>query len=191
MGDRIRRLRTLRGLSQDRFAEALDTNRISVNRWETGKAEPSQATLRRLVAWANVPEAWLRYGNGSGPVTVAVVGAVGAAQTVIPVEGSGVLDEIEAPFGTPPDMRALIVKGDSMLPELSDGDYVLYREATQRIEDLVGRRVVAQLEDGRVLVKRLRRGTALGRWTLESTNAAPLEDVAIIAAAKVEGVVYR
>jgi phage repressor protein C with HTH and peptisase S24 domain len=147
-------------------------------------------TSTRLAAALNTDERWITYGGAGGPSTLPVMGHVGAAAEVFPFD-SDTLDEIEAPFGAPPDTRALIVRGDSMMPELNDGDFVLYRDKAQRVEDLVGKRCVVRLDDGRVLVKRLRRGTTYGTFTLDSTNAAPIEDVMVIQAAKVEGVVFR
>jgi transcriptional regulator with XRE-family HTH domain len=190
-GQRLTRARKLRGLTQEGLADAASIDRVSIARWESGTRPLPGSRVRQLAGALNVQPSWLEYGTGGGPVTLPVLGYVGAAQEVYPLSDGATLDEIEAPFGTRPDTRALIVRGDSMLPELGDGDFVLYRDTTQRVEDLVGRRCVVRLDDGRVLVKRLRRGTTYGTHTLDSTNAAPIEDVMVIQAAKVEGVVFR
>jgi transcriptional regulator with XRE-family HTH domain len=190
-GQRLTRARKLRGLTQEGLAEAAAIDRVSIARWETGGRPLPGSRIRQLATALNVQPSWLEYGTGGGPVTLPVLGYVGAAQEVYPLSDGETLDEIEAPFGPRPDTRALIVRGDSMLPELGDADFVLYRDIAQRVEDLVGRRCVVRLDDGRVLVKRLRRGTTYGTYTLDSTNAAPIEDVTVVQAAKVEGVVFR
>jgi transcriptional regulator with XRE-family HTH domain len=189
VGSRIKKLRKLRGLTQPQLAEIVGVEPITILRWEKGQRSIGRG-LDKLAAALNTDERWITYGGAGGPSTLPVMGHVGAAAEVFPFD-SDTLDEIEAPFGAPPDTRALIVRGDSMMPELNDGDFVLYRDKAQRVEDLVGKRCVVRLDDGRVLVKRLRRGTTYGTFTLDSTNAAPIEDVMVIQAAKVEGVVFR
>lgn len=189
-GDRLKRLRKARQMTQEQLADQLNVSRISVNRWEHGQRQPSRTDMNRLAGLFQVSVQWLDYGGHGGPQTVPVIGHVGAAQEVLPFDAEP-LDEIEAPFGAPPDTRALIVRGDSMLPDLADGDLVLYRGSPQDPAQLMGRRCVVRLEDGRVLVKRLKRGAEPGTFDLESTNASTIEGARLVWCARVEAVVFR
>lgn len=45
---RLAALRQRRGLTQRQLAARLDCSHVQVARWETGKHEPTVATLRRL-----------------------------------------------------------------------------------------------------------------------------------------------
>lgn len=189
LGDRIKRLRQSRHLTQEELAHQLDVSRDAVARWERNNRNPRPPELAKLANAFAVTTTWLHYGGHGGPTTVPVIGYVGAAQGVIPFDAEP-LDEIEAPYGVPPDTRALIVRGESMLPELADGDLVLYRGSPQDPASLIGKRCVVRLEDGRVLVKRLRRGADPGTFDLESTNAAPIEGARLVWCARVESVVF-
>lgn len=189
-GMRLRRLREARGLTQADVAEAVGMTALQGHRWEHDQAVPRAAVIDRIASFFEVAPEWLQYGVGGGPTFAAVLGMVGAGQAIVPFD-DGPFDQIEVPFGAPPGVIALIVRGDSMQPELSEGDFVLYRGVPQDPATLIGRRCVVRLEDGRVLVKRLRRGAALDTYDLESTNAAPIEGQRLVWCARVEAVVYR
>lgn len=159
-------------------------------RWEAGKRSPNDLMVAALARFFDVQDSWIRYGGAGGPQTIQVMGFVGAGTGVLPFD-DGPFEQIEAPFGTPPNTIALIIRGDSMMPELSDGDYVLYRATPQNPEELIGKRCIVELENGSILVKRLRRGREPGTFDLDSTNAATLETQTIAWCAKVEAVKYK
>jgi transcriptional regulator with XRE-family HTH domain len=190
LGARLKRIRKLKNINQERVAEHLNVARETITRWEHNVNEPTEANIKKMAALYGTPAVYLRYGGSGGPKTVSVLGHVGAGSNVVPFN-DGPFEQIEAPFGSPDDLAALIIRGDSMMPELSDGDYVLYRTTQQNPNDLIGRRCILRLEDGSVLVKRLRRGRDLGCFDLDSTNAATIENQRLQWAAKVEAVKYR
>lgn len=47
-GERLRRVRESHELTQEEVAEACDSTRYSVGRWENGEAEPKATQLARL-----------------------------------------------------------------------------------------------------------------------------------------------
>ena len=47
-GEKLQKLRTRAGLSQDQLAELLDVSRQAVSKWETGTADPSTSNLLAL-----------------------------------------------------------------------------------------------------------------------------------------------
>lgn len=91
----------------------------------------------------------------------------------------------------PPDTDgriALRIDGDSMAPLAHHGDYAVFGPRHDDPTSLIGRRVMARLDDGRKLFKVLRKGSAPGRYTLYSLNSAydPVEDAVLLWALPLE-----
>lgn len=132
---------------------------------------------------------WLLAGRGRGPgllnpathpfdhqEQVPLVGYIGAGQAVYPIDEGGYY--VDAPPDATPSTVAAQVQGDSMLPAFEDG-WLIYYSRHLPPEEMVNRRCVVQVGDGRLLIKTLRRGSAPGYWTLASSNAADIEDVPV------------
>jgi phage repressor protein C with HTH and peptisase S24 domain len=134
---------------------------------------------------------WLLTGRGSPnkgrTPTAKAVGYVGAGAEILPFEGHspGSLEEIEIPPGVPADAVLVIVRGDSMYPRYFENEMLFYVRRTDDPREHVGKECVVALEDGRMLVKILRRSGAKGLFNLESWNAPMIEAVAIQWAAPV------
>jgi transcriptional regulator with XRE-family HTH domain len=190
LGTRLKRLRTARKWLQADVAERLNVAEVSVTRWETDAQVPRMPDIKRLADLYTVPPSWLHYGGPGGPQTIAVVGIVGAGQTIAAVD-DGPIDEVAVPYGTPPEMLAVEVHGDSMEPNYSHGNILLYRGHPQNPDELIGQRVIVRTESGLVMVKRLRRGAELDTFDLDSTNAATIPSQRLVWVAKVEAVIHR
>ncbi|MGV2073315.1 S24 family peptidase, partial [Agrobacterium vitis] len=65
---------------------------------------------------------------------------------------------------------AVEVSGESMYPAYEEGTILFYSK-TLPPADMVNRRAVVQLADGRIFVKTVRPGTTPTTWTLTSINA--------------------
>lgn len=111
--------------------------------------------------------------------TIAVMGYVGAGAEVFAVSGNDALHEVDMGYPIPPGMVGVIVRGDSMYPIFEDGDLVAYRGEELSPEQAIGETCVVQLTDGRMLIKKVRRGSRPGLFTLTSANAPDIEDVAL------------
>lgn len=120
-------------------------------------------------------------GNRAGRV-VPIVGYIGAGAQVFPLDdhekGAG-LDYVEVPFPVRPGTVCAIVRGDSQLPMFEDGDLIGFVQRGEDPTNLIGKRCVVKLTDGRILIKRLRRGAEPGLFTLISSNARDIEDVEV------------
>jgi len=134
---------------------------------------------------------WLLTGRGNPrkgvPGTVRAVGYVGAGAEILPFDdhSPGPLEEVEIPRGmVPDDAVVVIVRGNSMYPRYLENEMLLYVRRMDDPREYIGRECVVALEDGRMLVKTLRRA-ANGLFNLESWNAPPIEAVAIQWAAPV------
>lgn len=118
---------------------------------------------------------------------IPVVSYVGAGAEVFAIDdhsrGRGL--KMVDPTVTYPDCVAAIIRGDSMLP-LRDGWLIFWTRRQEGVPDeCLGQLCIAQVKDGPVLLKEVRRGSKKGFFTLESWNARPREDVALEWASKI------
>lgn len=155
---------------------------------ENGTTGLKRTVAIRYAKFFKVSLDWLLTGIGAArEVMVNIEGYVGAGAEVYPVDEQtrgGGLGPVRPPVGIS-DCVALRIRGDSMYPFLENW-LVFYRRHQEGVpEDAAGKLVVAKIADGPTLLKILRRGSRKGRWTLESSNAAPREDVELEWAAKV------
>lgn len=163
IGERIKERRKELGISVDELAEKLGKNRATIYRYEssdieklpTTVLEPLSAALHTtpayLIGWEE-PQALTSYPTNATPAAAsqrrpvqfwggvaAGVGAYaeGVAVRTMPANDEDMIDGY--------DYAWLEVEGDSMYPDLQDGDYVLVRvQDTAENGDLI----VALIDDG-------------------------------------------
>lgn len=177
VGKQIKEARQQRGWSTHELARAAGIPQSAVHRIEAEDTSTSKH-IPALLQVLNLKENAL-------PRAIVLVGYVGAGAEIFPMDHLGY---VEAPPGIAgPKTVAVKVKGDSMRPAYRDGDLIYYDDHLPP-EDLVGREVVVELEDGRCLVKELFAGSRPGLWTLLSHNAAPITDIQIKWAARIKWV---
>lgn len=165
---------------------------------ENGDRNPSREAAKKYAKAYRVRWEWLLEGEGKPttggkPATAHAVGFVGAGAEVMPFDdhSAGRLEEVDIPPGVPDDAVLVIVRGDSMYPRYFDNEFLFYVRRNDDPEAHIGRESVVQLQDGRIFVKILRRGTEPGFFNLESWNAPLIEDVAVQWAAPVLARVNR
>ena len=71
MNDRIKKVRTALGLSQQEFADRIGIKRGAVANYEVGRNEPIDAVISLICREFNVSERWLRTGEGDMFVQIA------------------------------------------------------------------------------------------------------------------------
>lgn len=184
----LAKLRQDRGLTLEEVAREVGTSRSNVHKYETQPERLDQGWAARFARFYDIDPARLMYG-GSDPV-VPVVGYVGAGATVElvdPYPKGGALAEVPCPRGLSPHKTiAVIVRGDSQAPMITDGWIIFYsRDPEPDAAAVLGRLCIVKQADGPVMLKRLRRGPTAGRFNLESANAPMVEDVALEWAAPV------
>lgn len=180
--DMVRELLREQQWTQAKLAKRIGVSQATVHRWLRG-VEPEGANRDSIRA---VYEA--QYGPQTQP-RVRLMGQVGAGQAVYPL-GDTEIDMVEAPPDAKPSTVAVAISGDSMLPWFEDR-WLVYYSRRLPPNELIGQRVVAQLADGRLLLKTLRRGSAPHFWTLTSPNAADIEDIAVEWAAPIDWIKPR
>lgn len=155
---------------------------------EAGERGLKPDEARRFARAFGVSYAWLM--TGAGDSGVPLVGRVGAGAVVLPLIGDGwEAERVEAPPGATPQTVAVRVEGDSMRPVFLDGHLLYYdrrvegfpRLSHDAAADLLRRDwpCVVFLEDGRCLVKILRRGSRPDLFDLHAFNADSATDVAL------------
>lgn len=138
---------------------------------ENGTRGITRAAAKYAKAF-RVSEAWLLTGEGTGPGAspeVPLKGRVGAGAKVYAIDDGG-HETVEAPADCRPSTVAVEVSGDSMFPAYEDGT-LLYYSRLLPPHEMVNRRCVVQLANGKIFVKILRKGSMEGLWTLQSLNA--------------------
>jgi transcriptional regulator with XRE-family HTH domain len=169
--DMLREIKRETKLTQIELAEKLGSTQSTVGRWLAGSSEPTGKMRDNIKSLYSVTfNAQLIY-------KVPLMGFVGAGQAVYPID-SGAHEMVIAPEEARNTTVAVEIRGDSMMPWLEDGWLIYYSQQLPPGE-MINRRCVAQLADGRLLVKTVMRGSQPGLWTLTSTNASTINDVAI------------
>jgi phage repressor protein C with HTH and peptisase S24 domain len=194
LANRIKSLRTERGENQTEFGFVVGATQATVSRWEAG-SEPDHDKLVILAKLAGVTLDQLLASEhvASDQNMIQVVGYVGAGAAVYPYDdepkGSGFATVERPPFVTGQAV-AVEVRGDSLIPVAEDGWRLVYAGDQTVIEDeVLNRLCVVKLIDGRLLVKRLLRGSQPQRYHLLSTNAPMIEDVEVEWAARVKAII--
>lgn len=157
LGDRMRILRSGRGLTQQDVAAALNVSRSAVAMWERNEREPNLETLAALARLLDVPLSALVEREeaplpaGLRPVRtkrVPLLGTIAAGEPIFAEEEHetyvDVGGSVRADF-------ALEVQGESMEPVYKDGDVVYIR----RQDDVRDGQVAAVVVDDSATLKRV------------------------------------
>lgn len=156
----IKRLREEKGLSQDALAKLTGyTDRSSITKIEKGLVDLQQSKIelfakalgtsaRELVGWDDDENA-----NKKG-VQIKVYGCVAAGIPLEMIEDVVDIEEISEEMARTGDFFGLRIKGDSMTPDICDGDTVIIR---QQDDAESGDIVIATINGDEATCKRLRK----------------------------------
>lgn len=153
LSQNIKHMRTLKGLTQEQFAEDLKVSRSRISSYEENRAIPPVEFLINLSDYFKIPidilikndlsgakdVSFIEIGNRRVLFPITVDGANEDLIEIIPVEASAGylrgyadpeyiehLDKIKLPFLPTGTHRAFPIKGDSMLP-VKSGSYIVAR----------------------------------------------------------------
>lgn len=182
MEPKIRAIMKATGLTQQQIAEKFDVSQSTVNRWLRGSEPEGHRRDAINTAYEGIVADDPKPPTG---MTVGVYGYVGAGAEVVPFNDTQYepFEEVEVDFPVPDGTAALIVRGDSQMPVFEDGDLVGFHKEGQDPDTLIGRMCIVRLADGRMLIKRIKKGSAPRLHTLTSSNASDIDDVVIVWAA--------
>lgn len=157
----IKRLREEKGLSQDALAKLTGyTDRSSITKIEKGQVDLQQSkielfakalgtTSQDLVGW----DTDSRYSKKKG-VTINVLGRVAAGIPIEAIENIIDTEEITEELARTGTFFGLQIHGDSMIPNICDGDVVIVR---QQEDAETGDIVIATVNGTDATCKRLRK----------------------------------
>jgi transcriptional regulator with XRE-family HTH domain len=181
---KVRAARERLKLSLEALAHDIGISTSQLSRIETGEREARVGEVKRLSSRLNVPIAEL-VGDEFAPRCPVVGLANAGSDSVIFSEGQGPFEYVEPPEGSSKDTVAVEVRGKS-LGEIFDGWLVFYDDVrTPPTPQMMNQLCVAELDDGRVVVKRITRGQRRDRFNLSSNVEPPIYDAKIAWAARV------
>ena len=143
--DRLKTLRTSRGLTLEQLAKKLGCSKSSVNMYERGEREPSFEMLEAIADFFNVDIDYLLGKSDvknrdpytavidaiETPIRIPVLGSVPAGIPLEAVEDIIDYEEISAEMARAGDYFGLRIRGNSMEPKISEGDVVIVRKQEQ------------------------------------------------------------
>jgi transcriptional regulator with XRE-family HTH domain len=167
-------------MNQDALAEKLGVTRPQVSKYEANAHEPSDHVVERAARLFGVTPAYIRYGDADSRMAQ-VRGLVGAGAQIEAIDHPPFsYVEVVASWT---DAYALRIAGLSGYPIYDDGDVIIIRGEQRLIEEeFLNRMCVVETADGLGYLKRVRRGSGPGLYTLESLNAPPIENVRLVSA---------
>lgn len=190
--DIIFQLRTERNFNQEELAKALDVSKSTVGMWETGKRLPGPEKYEEIADYFNVDMDYLYgrtnirkkihfddFGNEyilksqiSKGIKIKVLGRVAAG---IPIEAiTDIIDTEEIPeeLAKTGEFFGLQIKGDSMTPNICNGDIVIVR---QQDDAESGDIVIATVNGTDAVCKRLRKYAEGIELVSNNPSYAPME----------------
>lgn len=188
MGNNLKKLREAAGWTQEKAASELGVSYGQYIKLERGERKLTQEYINRAMKAYGVDSAAVLQARTMVPV-MGYVGAGAAAHYYS--DSQGHLDEVQMPPGGNENTTALEVRGDSLGTFFNQ--WIVYYDDVRNpvTSDLIGRLVVCETVDGRVLVKKLMRGTLRGHFHLLSQTESPIEDVELVWAARVKHMAPR
>jgi phage repressor protein C with HTH and peptisase S24 domain len=198
IGERIRLIRKVLGLTQAEIGEKIGRSWKTINRWEAGEREIPDTALKLIASTFGVSYNWLKTGQGEMwerkekallEELEAKTREVLEKLVRIPVVGRARAGFPESPA----DMEAVgwvlvsketfqkggkfsvQVHGDSMEPTLHDGDFVVFKTYVGDGSDIPsGKVVVVRNHHGELVVKRLIRTNGLIVLTSDNPKYPPI-----------------
>lgn len=125
---RLKMARKAAGLTQAQVAERIGINQNTYSYWESGKTRVDAESLQRLAEIFGVPVNALLEPTRTKGIKIPVLGRVQAGVPIEAIEEILDYEEITPEMAATGEYFALLVKGDSMEPKISDGDVVIVRK---------------------------------------------------------------
>lgn len=138
---RLKELRISKGINQTELARKLGTTQSNISGWETGKWEADNVSLQKIADFFGVTVDYLLGRSdmptnpvlSDGVIFMPIIGSVraGADGNIISEDtGDTRVVPYEILHGHPEEYFVLRVRGDSMYPEILDGDCVLVKKTS-------------------------------------------------------------
>ena len=173
-------------MTQEKLGQLIGVDQSNITIWEKGKTKPRPDNLNELARVFGLTPAYLSFGESppEGGVGAVPVFAAVSDRDVIKVFPKKSTPRIIRPPGSADQVAdcAIIVHSTSQWPIHSPGDYLfINHSAPLPPEQVIQRECVVKLKDGRLVLKRLLRGSE-GRFTLVSAREPEMVDQDVEAA---------
>ena len=186
-GRRLRALRMTLGMSQVELARRIGRHQTAIGPYERDEYEPPREVVERLAAALETSPEYLYFGRSPSQIALPVVGRIGHA---------GLLETapepaIELVQLRDQQLRGYRVRDDCMAPVFRPGQLALTLTGTgEAPASLLGRDALIELQDGRVLLRRLLPSGDPDRYDLAAYNAPALPMVAVRDARSIVGTLW-
>lgn len=130
---KLKQLREQQNISQQKLSEKIGVSRSTIAMWETEKSQPDNEYLKSLAEYFNVSVDYLlgrvsqETGNKPHGVKIPVIGRVQAGIPIDAIEEILDYEEIPEDMAARGEYFGLVIRGDSMLPRMVDGDVIIVR----------------------------------------------------------------
>ena len=188
--DRLRKALQAKSLTMKAASKAANLGETYVRDILERDRAPTVDKLSSLASVLGVSVGYL-LGESHEHATIPIVGkaAASADGQIQYANGDGYLGETDVPEGATEDSVAIEVEGYSM-GFLADGALIYYTDRHDPpADDMLGLIVIVGLDDDRVLLKKLLRGSQPGLFDLESINGPTLRDQQVQWAAHIDCIV--
>lgn len=134
--DNLKKIRLKSGYSQKDFAKLIHVPPNTYNQWENGTREPDYEMISRIADYFNVTVDYLlgreqdsqnENNSKNKGIKIPVLGYIPAGIPIEAVEDILDYEEITPDMARNGEHFALKIKGDSMIPNIMDGDIVIVR----------------------------------------------------------------
>jgi len=149
---KLKLARKAAGFTQAQVAGQIGINQNTYSYWETGKTRIDAISLQRLAKLFNVPVAALLDPLNNKGIKIPVLGRIQAGVPIEAVQEILDYEEITPEMASSGEFFALIIKGSSMEPKMSEGDVVIVRKQSDVTS---GDTAVVIVNDHDATVKRL------------------------------------
>lgn len=165
IGENIKFLRNKHDYSQEELAKALGyKSYTTITKWETGVSEPTLKMTNQIASFFNVSVNDLCYTRLGAPldnstkhrkgVVINVLGRVAAGLPIEAIENIVDTEEISEELARTGEFFGLLINGDSMSPNICNGDVVIVRQQDDAESSEV---VIATINGTDAVCKRLRK----------------------------------
>ncbi|NHT75902.1 helix-turn-helix domain-containing protein [Rhizobiaceae bacterium CRRU44] len=188
MANNLRSLRKLKNLKLQDAADLMGVSRSQYVKLERGERRLTSDYIAQAAKAFGVDEASVI----ADQRTSRIVGRVGAgSEAHFYVDGDEEFEEVPTPPGGTEHTVGLEIRGDSIGPFFNQW-LVFYDDVRNPVTaDLIGHLCIVETIEGKVLVKKLMKGSEQGLFHLLSQTESPMEDQDLVWAAKVTALTPR
>ena len=185
-GARLRSLRLAKELSQVELARLIGRHQTVIGPYERDEYEPPRDIVQKLAGVLDTTPEYLYFGRSPARSTIPVAGSISSMGLVEQHGG-----ESEPPLSVRDDqLMAFRVGDDSMAPVVRPGQIALVGALEWPPAEQLGRDVLAELVDGRSLLRRPAIGAERSRYDLAAYNAPTLVGVEVSTVRPLLGVLW-